>query len=207
MHFAWSKRRKRQERLVKKGNDGIQKGCCRQPTSKDYTWNKGKGTDQEQARKELVLNPSFHPLKSPNEEGNRPTHVFLALAAHGRLDHRLQPKDSRSAMYKGMTTEFCHCNESFVFANSELETCMGSFIHFPTTPPCSTKVDVLETRRDHHVFRSLRCKIWIRPLSWTQKEAKLKIQLGLCSFPSEFYNVTYYVGQDESCPSTNDQVV
>ena len=51
-HFAWSKRRKRQERLVKKGNDGIQKGCCRQPASEDYTWNKGKGTDQKGTSKE-----------------------------------------------------------------------------------------------------------------------------------------------------------
>ena len=33
-----------------------------------------------------------------------------------------------------------------MFANSEIETCMEScVIHSPTTPPCSTKVDVLET--------------------------------------------------------------
>ena len=41
---------------------------------------------------------------------------------------------------------FCRCNKSFVSANSETEACMTSWtIHFPTTPPCSTKVDVLET--------------------------------------------------------------
>ena len=33
-----------------------------------------------------------------------------------------------------------------VFANSEMETCCEScIIHFPTKPPCSTRVDVLET--------------------------------------------------------------
>ena len=33
-----------------------------------------------------------------------------------------------------------------MFANSETETCWEScIIHFPTTPPCSTRVDVLET--------------------------------------------------------------
>ena len=39
-------------------------------------------------------------------------------------------------------------NKFFVFANSETETCLEScIIHFPTTPPCSTRVDVdvLET--------------------------------------------------------------
>ena len=33
-----------------------------------------------------------------------------------------------------------------MFVNSETETRLESrIIHFPTTPPCSTKVDVLET--------------------------------------------------------------
>ena len=40
----------------------------------------------------------------------------------------------------------CRCNKSFVFANSETETCWEScIIHFPTTLSCSTRVDVLET--------------------------------------------------------------
>ena len=35
--------------------------------------------------------------------------------------------------------------QSLVFANTETETCMERcIIHFPTTPPCFTKVDVLE---------------------------------------------------------------
>ena len=45
-----------------------------------------------------------------------------------------------------MTTEFCPCNESFVFAISETETGWENcIVHCPTTPPCSTRVDVLET--------------------------------------------------------------
>ena len=51
-----------------------------------------------------------------------------------------------------ITTEFCRCNKSFVFANSETETCFESYIiHFPTTPPCSTR-DVLETGDVHILF-------------------------------------------------------
>ena len=49
------------------------------------------------------------------------------------------------ALYHDKTTEFCPCNKSFVFANSETEMCREScIINFPTTPPCSTRVDVLE---------------------------------------------------------------
>ena len=55
-------------------------------------------------------------------------------------------KFQKYASYYGITKEFCPCNESFVFANSETETCWVSCMnHFPTIPPCSTRVDVLET--------------------------------------------------------------
>ena len=40
----------------------------------------------------------------------------------------------------------CFCSMPFVFANSATETCFEScVIYLPTTPPCSTRVDVLET--------------------------------------------------------------
>ena len=59
------------------------------------------------------------------------------------------------AWYCGITTEFRYCNKSFVFANSETKTCFEScIIQFPTTPPCSTRVDVLETG-DVRIFFSL----------------------------------------------------
>ena len=69
------------------------------------------------------------------------------LVAHGQLDRELQSECFRSnALHYGIMTEFCPCNKSFVFANSETETCWESCtFHFPKTPPCSTRVDVLET--------------------------------------------------------------
>ena len=52
----------------------------------------------------------------------------------------------KHAWYHGITTEFCRYNKSFVFANSEIESCWESCMtHFPTTHLCSTRVDVLET--------------------------------------------------------------
>ena len=51
----------------------------------------------------------------------------------------------KHALYYGIRTEFCPCNKSFVFANSEMETCLENCNHFPTKPPCLTRVDVLET--------------------------------------------------------------
>ena len=83
----------------------------------------------------------------PLNLSNHPTHVVLVWAAHDQLDQERQSEDSRKhAMHYGITTEFCLCNKSFVFVNSEMETCWEScIIHFPTKPPCSTRVDVLET--------------------------------------------------------------
>ena len=73
---------------------------------------------------------------------------FWILAAHGQLDQERHAKGFRNmrfVMY-GITTEFCRCNKSFVSANSETEAFWKScIIHFPTAPPCSTRVDVIET--------------------------------------------------------------
>ena len=76
-----------------------------------------------------------------------PTHVVLDLGCTRSIGSRSAIERCRKhSWYYGRTTEFCRCNKSFVFANSETETCLESFIiHFPTTPPCSTTVDVLET--------------------------------------------------------------
>ena len=55
-------------------------------------------------------------------------------------------KIQKHSWYYGFTTEFCLCIKSFVFANSETETCFERrIIHFPTTQPCSTVVNVLAT--------------------------------------------------------------
>ena len=76
-----------------------------------------------------------------------PTHVVLDLGCTRSIGSRAAiERLKKHAWYYGTATELGRCNDSFVFANSETETCMEScIIHFPTTPPCSTKVDVLET--------------------------------------------------------------
>ena len=84
---------------------------------------------------------------TPLNLANHPTHVVLDLGCTRSIGSRSAiGRFKKHAWYHGITTEFCPCNKSFVFANSQTETCKDScIIHFPTTPPCSTKVDVLET--------------------------------------------------------------
>ena len=115
----------------------------------------------------------------------------------------------KHARYYGITMEFCHCNKSFVFANCETETCKEScIIHFPTIPPCSTKVDVLETRDVPILFslsqmKNLGMSIEVDPIG----DNITCPALGLYSSPTEHSpNETYCVGLDESCVSANDQV-
>ena len=83
----------------------------------------------------------------PLDLANHPTHVVLDLGCTRSIGSRATIKRfQKHALYYDITTEFCRCNKSFVFANSETETCWEScIIHFPTTPPCSTRVAVLET--------------------------------------------------------------
>ena len=65
-----------------------------------------------------------------------PTHVVLDLGCTRSIGSRSAIKRfQKHAWYYGITTEFCRCNQSFVFANSETVTCKeGCVIHFPTTP-------------------------------------------------------------------------
>ena len=83
----------------------------------------------------------------PLNLANHPTHVVLDLCCSRSIGSRSATRRfQKHVLYYGITTEFCPCNKSFVFADSEtgtsLERCI---IHFPTTPPCSTRVDLLET--------------------------------------------------------------
>ena len=55
--------------------------------------------------------------------------------------------------------------------------CKSCIIHFPTTPPCSIRVDVLETGYVPIYPPFLRWRIWIRLLNWIQKETNLHVQL------------------------------
>ena len=78
---------------------------------------------------------------------NHPTQVVLDLGCTRSIGSRTAiERFEKHSWYCGITTEFCRCNKTIVFANSETETCVESgIIHFPTTPPCSTVVDVVET--------------------------------------------------------------
>ena len=84
---------------------------------------------------------------APLNLANHPTHVVLDLGYTRSVGSRAAIKRfQKHALKKGMTTEFCRCNQSSVFANSETEICWENcIIHFRTTPPCSTRVYVLET--------------------------------------------------------------
>ena len=108
----------------------------------------------------------------------------------------------KHAWHYGITTEFCRCNRSFVFANSETETCKEScIIHFPTTPPSSTKVDVFETG-DVTILSSLsQMKNLGSTFDLDPKGDKITwLPFGLYSLPSwSLHNGTYCVGLDESC--------
>ena len=78
---------------------------------------------------------------------NHPTRIVLDLGCTRSIGSRTAiERFKKHARYYGIAMEFCRCNESFVFANSETGTCKeSSIIHFPTIPQCSTKVNVLET--------------------------------------------------------------
>ena len=83
-------------------------------------------------------------VATPLNLANHPTHIVLDLGCTRSIGPRVPIEIfEKHAWYYGITTEFCRCDRSFVF---ETETCMEScIIQFPTTPPCSTEVDVLET--------------------------------------------------------------
>ena len=92
----------------------------------------------------------------PLNLANHPTHVVLDLGCTRSIGSRAAIRRfQKHALCCCITTKFCRCNKSFVFANSETESCWEScVIHFPTTPPCSTRVDVLETGNVPILFSS-----------------------------------------------------
>ena len=74
-----------------------------------------------------------------------------------------------------------------MFDNSETETCMEScIIHFPTTPPCSTKVDVLATSDVPFLFSLSRMKNLGTTIELDPKEDQITCPaFGLYSSPAE----------------------
>ena len=60
----------------------------------------------------------------PLHLAHHPTHVVLDPGCIRSLGSRTAIRRfQKHALYYGITTEFCPCNKSFVFANSETETC------------------------------------------------------------------------------------
>ena len=71
----------------------------------------------------------------------------LFLVVHDQLDQERQSEGSRHVRCIVVWRQDSVLAVSLsVFANSEAETCRENcLVHFPTTPTCSTRVDVLET--------------------------------------------------------------
>ena len=68
----------------------------------------------------------------PFNLSNHPTRVVLDLFFTRSIGSRAAiGRFQKNALHCGITTEFCSCNKSFVFTNSEMA--------------CSTRVDVLDT--------------------------------------------------------------
>ena len=120
---------------------------------------------------------------------NHPTHVVLGLGCTRSVGSRAAVRRfQKHALYYGITTEFCRCNTSFVFANSETESCWENcIIHFPTTPPCSTGVDVLETGNVPISFSLPQMKNMGRTIELNPKGYKITcLAFGLYSSPAEY---------------------
>ena len=90
----------------------------------------------------------------PLNLANHPTYVVQDLGCTQSIGSRTAIRSFQEhALYYGITTEIWPCNKSFVFANSDTETCFEScIIHFPTTPPRSTRVDAPATGDVHILF-------------------------------------------------------
>ena len=118
---------------------------------------------------------------------NHPTHVVLDLDC-ARVDR------TKNGIC-GIKTELCPCNKCFVFANSETETCKEScIIHFPTLPPCSTKVDVLETSDVPILFSLSQMEKLGTTIELDPEKDKITCPaFGLYSCPAEYSTIGHIV--------------
>ena len=125
----------------------------------------------------------------PLNPANHPTHVVLDLGCTRSIGSRATIRRfQKHALYYGITTEFCRCKNPVVIANSETETCWERCIHhFPTTPPCSTGVDVLETGNVPISFSLPQMKNMGRTIELNPKGYKITcLAFGLYSSPAEY---------------------
>ena len=135
-------------------------------------------------------------VTNPLNLANHPTHVVLDLGCPRSIGSRAaMERFKKYARYYGSTTELCRCDKSFVFANSETETCMEScIIHFPTTPPCSTQVDVLETGDVPILFSFSQMKNLGMTVEMDPKGDNITCPaFGLCSSPAEYSTMGHIV--------------
>ena len=124
------------------------------------------------------------------------TRVVLDLGCTRSIGSRSAiERFQKHSWHYGITTEICRCNTSSMFAKSETETCLEScIIHFPTTPPCSTIVDELETSDVPFVFslhqmRNLGTTIKLGP----QGDKIICAAFGLFSFVEENFIMEHIV--------------
>ena len=132
----------------------------------------------------------------PLDHANHPTHVVLDLGCTRSIGSRAAIKRfQKHALYYGITTEFCRCKNPVVFANSETESCCKScIIHLPTTPPCSTRVDVLETGNVPIFFSHPQMKHLGMTIELDPKGDKITCPaFGLYSSPAEYFTLGHIV--------------
>ena len=101
----------------------------------------------------------------------------------------------KHSWYYGRTTELCRDNKSFVFAHSETATCVEScIIQFPTRPPFSTVVDVLETGDVPILFSRPRMRNLGMTIELDPQGIKITCStFGLYSSPAEYSTMGHIV--------------
>ena len=126
---------------------------------------------------------------------HHPTHVLDLVCTRSFGSRKTIRRFQTYALYCGITTGFCPCSKSFVFADSEAETCRENcLVHFPSTPPCSTRVDVLETGDVPMLFSLLQMQNLGIILELDPKGAEITCPaFGLYSSPVEYCTMGHVV--------------
>ena len=132
----------------------------------------------------------------PLNLAHHPTHAVLDLGCTRSVGSSMAIKRfQKYALHYGIKTEFCPCKISFVSANSETETCREScIIHFPTAPPRSARVDVLEMGDVPILFSISQMKNLGTTIELDPKGDKLTCPaFGLYSSPVEYSTMAHIV--------------
>ena len=140
----------------------------------------------------------------PLDLANHPTHVVLDLGCTRSMG-------SRAAIKKVTETYVVLRHYDRVFAVVKILSCLPTprrrpcwescIIHFPTTPPCSTRVDVLETGYVPTLFSHPQMKHLGMTIELDPKRDKITCPaFGLYSSPAEYSTMGHFgFGFDESC--------